>query len=249
MTKRSVQNDRNNPLLEEKRGASRKSASSAKPKREAAGSVYIESTKKTKQEKKAEQRRRDEETRRIDEAVQARVGGEVTNDKIKKWRRVWWVALAIAILCTIFSWTAQERMPTVVTGVVMAFAYVFIIFALYIDLGIIRKERKRLATAMDADDETKRIYREETKRVRAEMRAEAKAKAAGENTSGKAGAQSDSGEKDEAKEDRKLFGGFKFGKKDAGQGKKADAEDKEVAGTANTRETKADAEDAGEAGK
>ncbi len=176
MTKRSARNDRYNPLTEEKRGSTRKSASSAKPKREAAGSVYIESTKKTKQQKKAEQRRQEEEQRRIDAAVQERIGTEITNDKIKKWRRVWWVALAVAILCTIVSWTARERMPDAASAVIMGLAYVFIIGALYIDLGIIRKERKKIANSVETDPETKRIYKEETKRVRAEMRAEAKEK-------------------------------------------------------------------------
>ena len=204
MTKRNVTHERYNNLYDKKAGKSRKSASSAKPLREAAASVYIESNKKTKKEKKAEERARAEEERRIDEAVQARLGGnEVKNEKIKKWRRIWWVSLVIAILCTLASWTVRERVPEVASGIIMALAYVFIIFALYVDLGIIRKERKKIAEMQTADPELKRIYKEETKRVRAEMRAQARE----EKNEAKENPDSKNADKtDKLKEKKKIIG-------------------------------------------
>ena len=177
MSRRNFTNDRNT-LPDKKTGTTRKSASSAKPARAAAGSVYVTNTKKTKQELKDEERRKQREERRIEEIIQEKVG-KVDTAKIKKLRAVWIVTLAGAIICTILAWFARNFMPEAASIAVMVLAYVFIIAALVVDLVFIRKERKRgeqaTLEAMSSKGAKSKIYSEAKRQARAEIREEERA--------------------------------------------------------------------------
>jgi murein DD-endopeptidase MepM/ murein hydrolase activator NlpD len=188
MSRRNVTNDRNTQT-EKRTGQTRKSASSAKPARAAASSVYVVEKKKTKEQKKAEERKKQAEERRIEEALTAKYGN-IKTARMKKLRVVWWVTLAGAILCTAFAWFARNFMPEWAAFATMALAYVFIIAALVVDLVFIRKERKKaeagLEAAFAAAGGKKKLYREEERRIRAEMRAEEKEARAKEKAEAKA---------------------------------------------------------------
>ena len=170
MTQRNFMNER---YTEENRsGKTRKSASSAKPKAARAATVR-DPAPKSKKEKKAEARERERAA-----AEKATLHGErfEDTDAYKRLRRIWWVLLAGAIVCTVFSFaTARtETLGQVSMGVMIA-AYVLIIAAFYVDLGKIRKERKLFNAAL-ANNKSKEARREQ-KRLKAELREQEKEEA------------------------------------------------------------------------
>ena len=75
MTQRNPMNERYQS--EDRKGATRKSAASAKPVSKAASSVRIQSTKKTPQQKKAERKQQ-----RAKNAERDRRGGKNTDDRV-----------------------------------------------------------------------------------------------------------------------------------------------------------------------
>ena len=167
MSQRNFMNERYNE--ENRSGKTRKSASSAKPKTARASTVR-DPAPKTKKQKKEEARERERQAAEKAEFMQARY--EET-EGYKKLRRLWWVLLVGAILCTALSFVFQrdEGLKQLSMGVMIA-AYVLIIAAFYIDLGKIRKERKLYNAAL-ANNKAKEARREQ-KRLRAEKREQEK---------------------------------------------------------------------------
>ena len=184
MTQRNPMNERYQS--EDRKGATRKSAASAKPVSKAASSVRIESTKKTPQQKKAERKQQ-----RAKDAERDRQFYNPPTAEYKRLRKIWWVCLILAIILTVVSFAGNNLgMPAPIMYVTLALAYVFIIAALYIDMGKCRKARQKYA------DE---VLNHPTKEMRA---AEKKAKA-----------QQRAAEKQPAEPEPKKKGLFGFGKK------------------------------------
>ena len=167
MSQRNFMNERYND--ENRSGKTRKSASSAKPKAERAATIR-EPAPKTKKQKKAEARERERAAMEKADYIQSRF--EET-EGYKRLRRIWWVLLVGAILCTALSFVLQRNeglqqfsLPAMIA------AYVLIIAAFYIDLGKIRKERKLYNSAL-VNNKSKEARREQ-KRMKAEKRAQEK---------------------------------------------------------------------------
>ena len=143
MSQRNFMNERYND--ENRTGKTRRSASSAKPKAERAA-----------MEKNDYMQSRFEET-----------------EGYKRLRRIWWVLLVGAILCTALSFVFQRNEGLQQFSLpVMIAAYVLIVGAFYIDLGKIRKERKLYNAAL-VSNKSKEARREQ-KRLKAEKRAQEK---------------------------------------------------------------------------
>ena len=163
MTQRNPLNDRYND--ENRTGKTRKSSASAKPKAARAATVR-DPAPKTKKQKKEEARERERQA--AEKASFAQTQFEQT-EGYKKLRRIWWLMLAGAILCTVlsFAFTRNESLNQFSLAV-MVLAYVLIIAAFYIDLGKIRKERKLYNAAL-VSNKSKEARREQ-KRMKAEKR-------------------------------------------------------------------------------
>ncbi len=177
----STRNPMNERYTTEKEhiGSSRKSAASAKPKAKAANTVTVVSGGKTAKEKKALAKRRQQQERNKQRQEEAKFYAPPTQ-RYKTLRRLWWVCLIAAILCTALSWILQGQGVTAPTVVTMVLAYVFIIAALIIDLGPTRKERRRYqaAVADKTTEEHKEFVAMEKARKEAEKANKAEAQAA-----------------------------------------------------------------------
>ena len=167
MSQRNFMNDRYND--ENKKGSTRKSSASAKPKAQRAATVR-DPAPKTKKQKKEEARERERAAAEKTSYLESRF--EET-EGYKRLRRIWWVLLVGAILCTVLSFAfSRNETFNQFSMVVMVLAYVLIIAAFWIDLGKIRKERK-LYNASVANNKSKEARREQ-KRLRAEKREQEK---------------------------------------------------------------------------
>lgn len=153
MSQRNPMNERY--TTENKRGVTRKSAASAKPKSKAASTVTMGTAKKTPAERKAAQKAaRKQEQQRQRELDQKYYKPDT--ERYKKLRRTWWFALIGAVVCVCASWALRGVQPEWLAIVSLFLAYALIIFAFYIDFSKIRKERRayqdRMA-ALEAEDE------------------------------------------------------------------------------------------------
>ena len=170
MTQRNPLNDRYNNPDEKRAGKTRKSSASAKPKAQRAATVR-DPAPKSKKQKKEEARERERKAAQKANAVQARF--EET-EQYKRLRRIWWIGLGGAIVCTVFSFIVQANAPDL-SGLsmgLMIVAYVCIFFAFYIDLSKIRKARKAYNESYAASKSKE--ARKEQKKLRAEMREQEK---------------------------------------------------------------------------
>ncbi len=159
MTQRNPLNERY--TAEDRKGATRKSAASAKPVSKAAASVRMQPTEKTKEQKKA-----DRKAERAKTQARDRQFYNPPTEEYKRLRRIWWIMLVAAIVLTCFSFAGNSfGLPQPVTYVTLALAYVFIIGALYVDFAKCRKARQKYA---------EEVMKHPTKEMRA---AEKKAKA------------------------------------------------------------------------
>ena len=130
-------------------GKTRRSAASAKPKKEAAGTVVVKTSRQTPKERKAEQK----EARKKEQERQRELDKKYykpDTEQYKKLRRIWWVALIGAIVCVAASWLLRGVQPEWLAMVALFGAYGLIIFAFYIDFSKIRKERKKYQEKMVA---------------------------------------------------------------------------------------------------
>lgn len=149
----SQRNPMNERYTSDKRtGTTRKSAASAKPKTKAAGTVTMGTSKKTPQQRKAEQK----EARKKEQERQRELDRKYykpDTERYKKLKRIWWVSLAGAVVCTLLSWLLREVQPTWLAFVCLFGAYALIIFAFYLDFSKIRKERRTYQERMIALEE------------------------------------------------------------------------------------------------
>ncbi len=165
MTRRNYMNERY--TSEVKTGKTRKSSASVKPKTSRASMVRDPAPKSRKQ-KKAEALKREYEAAQKMDALRGRY--EET-EEYKRYRKIWWIFLAGAILTTVvsFALSRDESLKTYSLPI-MLFAYLLIIIAFYIDLGKIRKVRKAHNAAF-MNSKSKEARREQ-KRLLAERKAE-----------------------------------------------------------------------------
>lgn len=189
MSQRNPMNERY--TTDERQGKTRKSAATMKPKTKAAASVHVQSKVKTKEQKKAEQK-----AQRSKQAELDRKYYNPPTDEYKRLRKMWWICLIAAILCTVLSWVARSWEPEWISFGALALAYVLIIAAFYIDFSKIRKVRRAYQAEMMAKKSK-------------EMRAQEKQQ--------KAAAREKASRKEEASSEQPkkggLLGGFKLGKK------------------------------------
>ena len=159
MTQRSYNNPRNQARQKHGdgiQGVSRKSAGSAKLKREAASSVYTRNKPKPKKGKLEKNLENDaqKDMRRKERRREQHLGAQLTElPEYKKWRRIWWVVIVIAVIACVGAF-ALGRMQTTgmvsddianpLTPVLLVLGYGGIIIALFIDLVKIRRMRKDL---------------------------------------------------------------------------------------------------------
>ena len=226
MSQRDPMNDRY--TTDGPKGQTRKSAASAKPKTKAASSVHVQAAEKTKEQKKAERKAREKEERQKQRELDARYYNPPTPE-YKRMRRIWWVCLIAAIVCTAVSFLGRDMIPTSVSFAILILAYVFIIAAFYIDFSKIKKIRRAYQAEMEALANTK------------EGRAAAKAQAKAEQEEAErkfTEAQAEKAEKEAAKKNKRGFfgSGFRLANKE-----KADAEKKAAEEATAEEETKAEA--------
>ena len=180
MSQRNPMNDRY--TSEEHKGVAKKSAASAKPTKSAAATVTINDGKKSDKEKKQQKRLREAEERKRQNELAAKYSKPDTPE-YKKWRKAWWIGLGCAILLVLASWVSRSVEPQWISLVVLAFAYVAIIFAFWVDIVKIKKITRKYQEEMAIKDaaEKKKKYKGLSKREIAEIEnaeiAEIKAKA------------------------------------------------------------------------
>lgn len=204
MTRRNYQNERymNKDEKENRGGVAKKSASKAKPAKEAASTVHIKGkAKKTRKELRAEasaqeaKRAAREQRKRGANAGSQSIEAESEVDrKIKFWRKIWWSMIAVAVVLVIASWFAKDvGQPVFIVSIVIAYA--LIIGALYIEFGKIRKIRNAANRASDKKLTKKMIAHEaENARIEAERKAAKKeARRAKMPFSGLKGSKNDEG--------------------------------------------------------
>ncbi len=158
MSTRNPLNDRY--MNDERHGVSRKSAASAKPKTKAAATVYIKPTEKTPQEKRAAQR-----AARQKEAERQRQYSVPDTPRYKKFRRIWWILMGIAVVFMVLSWVLQEYAPGAVSYVFIGLAYVTLLAAFVLEFTKVSKERKLYAADMEKKLKEARI-KEKKERAR-----------------------------------------------------------------------------------
>lgn len=137
-------------------GVSRKSASSAKPVREAGASVYTKSDEaKTNERKKQKKETDKEEERKMRDRQQVLGAGALELPEYKRYRRYWTISIVLAIVCVILSWglstlTSNGTIPDGMTGwttgismVILFGGYAAIIACILIDVRKMRPIRKK----------------------------------------------------------------------------------------------------------
>ncbi len=148
MTRRSIQNERNTGDGPE--GVTRKSASKAKPVRKAASTVYVKSGQKSrkelKQEAAAKEQKRKEKAAALQSSPDAQGVSELREQaklKMRKWRRIWWGALILAIIAIVVSFISYQTLGSLYY-VCLVVSYGSIAVALFIEFGKIRKLKKQV---------------------------------------------------------------------------------------------------------
>lgn len=190
MSQRNPMNERY--TTDERQGKTRKSAATMKPKTKAAASVHVQSKVKTKEQKKAEQK-----AQRAKQAELDRKYYNPPTEEYKRLRKMWWVCLIAAILCTVLSWVGRSWEPEWISFGALALAYVLIIAAFYIDFSKIRKVRRAYQAEMMAKKSKESRAQEKQQKAAAREKAAQKAEEAPSEQPKKSG----------------LFSGFKLGKK------------------------------------
>ncbi|MDR2715765.1 MAG: hypothetical protein LBB46_03335 [Coriobacteriaceae bacterium] len=174
MSQRNPMNDRYQ--VDEKKGQTRRSAATAKPKAKAASSVRMQSATKTPKQKKLE-----EKARRDERNAHDRKYYNPPTEEFKMWKKLYWGLLGLAIITTGGSYLLRMYavVPEQVSLTVLAFGYVGIIGALIVDFAKVRKLRRAYQEEM-ASKATKEL-RAEAKKEHAAAVAAKKAAAAAED--------------------------------------------------------------------
>ncbi len=154
MTQRNPMNERYQ--TDERTGKTRKSASAAKPVSKAAATTS-DPAPKTKKQKKAEARER--ERKEMEKAHEMGIdSNNMPTVQYRNLRRQYWFALIAAIVCTVLSFVTSgmaDPFSNYSIGL-LVMAYIFIIAALYIDMGKIRKLRKNQQQVMQGKSKAAR---------------------------------------------------------------------------------------------
>ncbi len=153
MTRRSITNERYT-IEDSNKGSTRKSASQAKPAKEAAGTVYIKdpNAKKTRKQLREEEMEREEKRKKREEKrTSTNTQTDLSKDgkiraEIKQWRKIWWVSIGLGVVLVILSWFAKD-MSEVLFGVTIVGAYAMVGFALFIEFGKVNKLRRKLGAS------------------------------------------------------------------------------------------------------
>ncbi|MDZ4654974.1 MAG: hypothetical protein U1F44_03775 [Coriobacteriia bacterium] len=135
MARRSAGNDR---YRVEKKGQTRRSASSLKPKREK-GSIDAAMSKKDlgSKEKKAAKKK----------AAKKKFIPLPSTPEIKKWRKVWWAAIIIALLAFGIAFLGEKQDNSVLRTVGLSIELAGVLVAINIDIFVIRRLRKEAIQA------------------------------------------------------------------------------------------------------
>lgn len=185
MSQRNAQNAR---YTEDQRAnVTRKSAASMKPKAKAAASVVTARPKSDAQKKKEAKEK--EKAARAKEREQEALYHDPPTEKYKRFRTIWIVLLVVAVCLTLVSIFARSYLPEPALIVILVACYATIIGALYVDLGLMRKERRNYRMLMEHS---------KTKEGRKQQKAE---KAAARKAATKAKQQK---KEDSEKSDKKL---------------------------------------------
>lgn len=164
MTRRSVNNERyrNIESSESKKSTGKKSASQAKPVKEAASTVYEKpKAKLTRKEQKAlaaeqERKRKARVEKKYSEIESTTLALDISKqNEIKKWRRIWWVFLGLGVVLVFASWFAKD-ISGIAFIISIVLAYAMIAGALYIEFGKINKIRKKMDREGDVGKVTKK---------------------------------------------------------------------------------------------
>ncbi len=163
MTQRNFKNERN--TNKKPKGVARKSASSAKLTSKAGSSVYVRSkgsdkksetrgVGRAKADKQVESKSSDS-AERLRRRERAMVSMMRDLPEYKRYRRIWWVFMAIAVVGVLVSWIPNalvgngiissdySETARFVAGVGFVIAILALVVAFYIDLGKIRKLQKQ----------------------------------------------------------------------------------------------------------
>lgn len=154
MTQRNPMNERYQS--DERTGKTRKSAASAKPVSKAGASVRVAGGKKQAASRgflsrlsgggnaAASKKQQEREAR-------ARYYNPDTPE-YHRWRRYWWVSIVLALSLTALSFVVQIAIPdsAVASYVLLGVGYALLIFAIWVDMGKVRKVRRAYADRMMA---------------------------------------------------------------------------------------------------
>ena len=180
MTQRNPMNERYTSD-EPRKGVTRKSAASAKPKAKAAASVYIAPTKKPQKkgflsrmmggEQESTPQTKAAEKKKEEQRAKAAAYYNPPTAEYRRLRRIWWGLLIVAILFTVLSFFLNSSdKPSPISIVVLVIAYASIIGALLLEFGKIRKVRTRYQREVEFS-KTKAAKRER-KAIKAAMEAD-----------------------------------------------------------------------------
>lgn len=158
MSQRNPMNERYRPDAE-RDGRSRKSATSAKPKRKASEGIHVQKTTKTKDEK-----RKEASARRKDDRIRVQSSGGPQDPEYKRWRKIWWTLMAVTIAFTFVYMilATNESVPHNIPVISLVAAYICLILAVIVEFKFcrpIRKEFERKISNMTVAQ--KRKYDEE----------------------------------------------------------------------------------------
>lgn len=154
MSMRSPTNERYTVEDKKPAGASRRGSTSAKPARNAAASVRVETNKarQTRRQKMVAEQTMSKEERKAVRAKEREKENEYytattiltsADPKYKKLKRIWWGLLIAAVVFTAVSWAMLSTGVggPVLSVVVLVLAYAAIIGALFMDFTVVRKRR------------------------------------------------------------------------------------------------------------
>ena len=163
-------------------GKTRKSAASAKPTVKAASTVR-DAPQKTKKQKKKEAQQRDAEYR----AKRGITGGQESymyspelrkTAEYKHLRRLWGIMIGLGIACTVAAWIMSTNAAVAAySWSPLIAAYIFIIYALYLDFSKIRKLRNSFVATKQGKSKEARAQQKELHAAAIEQRREAAAAA------------------------------------------------------------------------
>lgn len=166
MSQRNPQNARYQN--DTRKGVSKKSAGSAKPKSTAGSSVYVSSNKKNAGSKGKEAPRTNSKAQRAKDEETIRKGTEAMTN-YKYFRRCWLVLIILAIIGVVVSFAAPRVITAdsplapysnIIQGVGLALGYAALIAAFIVDWRKIRPIRKAQAVVERKESKKERAHRE-----------------------------------------------------------------------------------------